>query len=1559
MRRCRLAFMLTFALILVGCSLPLAAASPSSSTTQVTFISDRLSAVAAMWQPVDGPKGSPVVAFALSPDYSHDRTIFAGVYGRGVYRSIDGGLSWALSSPPDWPMVDLAISPAFATDRALFAAFGFRTSGYSVYRSTDGGDSWQPPSSMPYAGDLPGITGLAISPNFAADHTLYVLGLSATYRSTDGGSNFAQAGGWFAGRDVVDLAFSPAYATDQTMFAIVRCGGLYKSIDRGVTWMPVSLTGCLSAVAVSPDYANDRMVAAVDADDGRLYISADRGATWSPRSIVLGGVTGDHTLLFSPTFATDRIMFAASRTDAGAYRSADGGATWSPVGWYDPAQSYRGGFVGGSVYALVIPPYLPYDPVAFAGTTSGLYRSSNQGENWSQANQALPRLTVRAIKISPNAPGTLLAGTAYLDRALTATPVELDGNLQLSLDGGDTWRVVSERLDQIHQIAFSPGFASDATTFAVAGYSDQSGYSGGGVYRSTDGGQNWRQVASGVYRALAVSPNYSVDRTAWVYRSGPLPDSGIFVSTDGGDTWTLLSASAFADVAIAPSPNYAVDQTLFAGASGAGLQKSTDAGVHWTQVLTHEITALAVSPAYGASRTIYVGVRETSGAPGELYRSTDGGATWQKLNTGIPKTQAGKAATLSALTFAADGSVLAGVHYGSNGGVAYRSADGGQTWSPIADGLGDFNLFALASTSNRRDVEPHGALSIYAGTDGGLWRREIAQADPDGPGIWMKGEIRGGRAQVLALSPNFVNDGIAFSGEWQEPRPTWQYGRGIFKSIDGGQTWQSKVITSPSSGHSAIHAYSFSPNFASDKTVFAATGGGLFKSTDGGESWQWLSRAYSGEPAIMSTVAVAPNYTTSGLVLAGGGWGGLFTSRDGGINWTSNYSLSAVSIAYSPKFATDQIAFIAANGVYKTWDGALTWTRMLTYPVSMLALSPRFGDDKTLWTGGGNTLYISSNEGSGWISRTIAAGNVYLSALVVSPGFQYDHTLFAGTNAGLYRTTDGGLSWSPVASFPNIAVLSLAISPGWPGHAVMLAGTLQGVYRTADGGATWARMQGFTTLSIGPIALSPDESMWFAGSEGMYASADKGHAWNPIGLQGGVAMQAAISPDYANDETLFAVWDGSPSIGSSIYRTTNRGATWQSLYTEDGVGSVAISPQYASDHTLFAASYGGSVVRSTNGGDNWTAVGTWPSGMKYGMYQVSLTPNYPADGTVFAGGSYGFWRLPSGSTNWQPAASGLLSNTTVLAIAVSPEYTTSHTLLAVSRWFSGAQSHYGMFRSGDSGLNWQPANAGLPDTELRDVKFSPNYATDQTAYALTSSQLYRSTDQGQTWALVGAPPGWPYLSHLAVSRSGQVIITSDAGVWTYTSGVYQKLVDGDFEAGNGWGLPATPRPAAYSSRVAHDGRQAMRIGIDAGGNVAAYSSAQQTVTLPISPTFARLSFRLYPVSGESLLAPPGGMIPSDAAQESQAHTGDAQYVLILNPATGAISQTLVWNLSNSQTWQRYTFDLRSFGGQTIVVHFGVYNDGADGQTAIYVDQASLIVLGRLPYEVYLPLIQNR
>jgi hypothetical protein len=269
-----------------------------------------------------------------------------------------------------------------------------------------------------------------------------------------------------------------------------------------------------------------------------------------------------------------------------------------------------------------------------------------------------------------------------------------------------------------------------------------------------------------------------------------------------------------------------------------------------------------------------------------------------------------------------------------------------------------------------------------------------------------------------------------------------------------------------------------------------------------------------------------------------------------------------------------------------------------------------------------------------------------------------------------------------------------------------------------------------------------------------------------------------------------------------------------------------------------------------------------------------------------------------------------------------------------------------VLRSDDGGVNWQPSDIGLSNAEWYGLAFSPHYADDHTVYLASTQQLYRSVDDGHSWIAVAATPDGVWLNKVAVSNAGEVIVTTSAGVAQYRTGFRDVLINGEIEAPSGWSLSADG--TACATEINYHAQHALRLGLAQGSNHPIDSFAAQTVTIPISATLAQLNLRLYPATDETNLT----------AQDQSTAPGDAQYVSIAPSGTGTISSTVLWMLSNAQMWQRYSFDLTPYAGQTIGVRVGVINDGQGGQTALYIDSASLITLGSNGHRVFLPVIMK-
>lgn len=484
------------------------------------------------WTAVNAGIGSNNgLAVALSPDYGTDQTVFAGTDGGGLYKSAHGGASWALSATgfPLDDVRDIAVSPSFTRDHVVFAS----TSAHAVYKSIDGGATWVQKASG--IGSPQDIAAIAISPGYdasdgitAAD-TVYIGRPSwAVFRSTDGGESWQRRDyPWDSGSktlpDTWAVAVSPNYpndgtvftgvfgtgvmkssdfgetwsfsregmaaqrmhalaaAADGTLFAGSNGGGLYRSDDGGQTWPARngSMSGLLMmsiwAVAASPDFATDHTVLAGNGLWGNegMAISTDRGDSWRQVDSGLGNHEV-HAVAFSPGFGQDRTAYAG--TGGGVYRSTTGATSW---------QAASNGLGSGTVWALALSPSFDSDNTLFAGAYgSGVYRSTNLGDSWQAVNSGLTNMNVMALAISPDfsTDGTLFAATKGGDGVFRFD------------NSSATWTPIKEGLNpwynDVRALAISPDFATEHTVYAALAYGD--------VYRSTDRGDHWSPLGSGL-----------------------------------------------------------------------------------------------------------------------------------------------------------------------------------------------------------------------------------------------------------------------------------------------------------------------------------------------------------------------------------------------------------------------------------------------------------------------------------------------------------------------------------------------------------------------------------------------------------------------------------------------------------------------------------------------------------------------------------------------------------------------------------------------------------------------------------------------------------------------------------------------------------------------------------------------------------------------------------------------------------------------------------------------------------------------------------------------------
>jgi hypothetical protein len=534
------------------------------------------------------------------------------------------------------------------------------------------------------------------------------------HRSADGGRSWVTTTSGSPLPFVEALAPSPGFATDRTVFAGTR-QGVYRSTDVGATWQPV-LVGS-RVLALVPTGA--ALFAGTETDG--VLRSEDGGRGWTGANAGLLDLAV-LALAFSPRFETDATGFAA--TASGLYRSRNGGKSWRAVDLPldDPA-----------VQCLAVSPAFADDRLVLAGTEeAGLLRSDDGGARWELVD-GLSDEGVTAVSFS----------TGYAGRPLVAAAT--GRGVAISQDGGARWSLAE--LGPVLSLAFVPDGDGEVLLAGLVGR---------GILRSADGGATWTPADDGpranLLGALAVSPGFADDRTLF---AGGLED-GVTVSVDGGATWEPRNDGLddTTVMGLAVSPDYARDRTLIA-ATGSGLYRSDDAAATWRPVLREAIpTTLgaiaAVSTGAGRPARVLAAV-----VGGQLLASDDVGESWRSLGEPFD----GEVISIAASPqYARDRTLFVGVaHRLDDEGVGelalWRSTDGGARWQrwleargqsvlPICALANDLCLVGLGGSVLR---PLRAAQEIVRGARRPIWRSADLVQHPDA-------------VTALVASPNFTED---------------------------------------------------------------------------------------------------------------------------------------------------------------------------------------------------------------------------------------------------------------------------------------------------------------------------------------------------------------------------------------------------------------------------------------------------------------------------------------------------------------------------------------------------------------------------------------------------------------------------------------------------------------------------------------------------------------------------------------------------------------------------------------------------------------------------------
>ncbi len=653
-----------------------------------------------------------------------------------------------------------------------------------------------------------------------------------------------------------------------------------------------------------------------------------------------------------------------------------------------------------------------------------------------------------------------------------------------------------------------------------------------------------------------------------------------------------------------------------------------------------------------------------------VFRSEDNGLTWQQSNTGIPPQSGptGDAVPIFSLTVDSHNPQILWAGTNPTGHI-YRSTDGGLTWERRDNGVTidyegglTFRGFTVDPTSSDivyamgETSDPAIGFAVWGpGTGGAVYKTINAGAS------WSKiwdGGVPSSLTRYMCIDPRdpqvlFVSTGIFDRGAIGEPddpeeSPYPFGGLGILKSTDGGQTWDTLGVAN---GLNFLYIGSIFMHPDNPDLLLAAAGHitpgaavdqmdlddytpmGIYRTIDGGETWTQVYEPKDNPGECFTAVEIHPTY---GNIAYAGSDGAIYMSRDTGATWIH---MSAGTKTWGPPGIVagwpidlqcdprDSLRLFANNyngGNFLSEDGGHTWrnaslgyTGCQARSVSVDPFNPA-----RIFEAGRSGIWKSNDAGHTWegvfypdINSTDIIGLEWMT-MVCDPR-HFDQVL-AGKNI-IIRTLNGGGSWTRVWQVQTVQSLLPPETPNqilatfaFPqsdenriyaalcseglmmGHergdiSVALAGG--GVLRSTDNGVTWERAvdANLGDISVFDLALHPANALlvYAATTAGLFKTTDGGDSWTLMTTPSDTSLIRAVALDPGDPDHLLIALEG-----SGIHVTLDGGQNWQAGYAglepNGSIHDIVFDP--TNGNIAYTSDYYSGIYRSEDGGFTWAVI---------------------------------------------------------------------------------------------------------------------------------------------------------------------------------------------------------------------------------------------------------------------------------------------------------------------------------------------------------------------------------
>jgi len=727
----------------------------------------------------------------------------------------------------------------------------------------------------------------------------------------------------------------------------------------------------------------------------------------------------------------------------------------------------------------------------------------------------------------------------------------------------------------------------------------------------------------------------------------PILTGGVFVNRGKRQTQLFLRRS-FAGIALPIT----IAVTLLASAPATAQQQDSDltklyGGMKWRLIGPYRGgRVLAVAGVPGDTNVYYFG-----GVAGGVWKSTDAGSTWQPMFDKQPISSIGSIAVAESdpnIIYAGTGEACIRGNISFGDGV-YKSTDGGKTWQHV--GLRDTRHIGRVIVHPRNpDIVFVAALGHAYGPnqERGIFR------STDGGKTWEKVLYKDEKTGGIDIIFDRTNPRILFAALWEAYRTPWSLtsggpGSGLYRSADGGSTWKRLEGNGLPKGLLGRIGVAVSP--ADPNRIYAlieAEEGGLYRSDDGGEKWERVNddHRFRQRAWYYTHVFADPKNVETLYVLNTG----MYRSTDGGKSFT------LLTVPHGDHHGlwidpTNSQRMINGNdgGATVSVDGGKSWTRQDTQPTAQfyhVTTDNRFPYYVYGAQQDNSTVAIASRSDNGFIDRSDWYPVGGGESGYIAPDPRDPNIVYAGSYMGY------------ITRFDKRTGQAQQISP-WP------------EVTDGSGAANLKHRFQWTT----PIVISPhDPNVLYHAAEVLFKSTNGGMSWT------------AISPDLTRNDKSKQQVSGGPITKED---------TGVEYY--DVIFAVAESP--LQKDIIWAGTDDGWVHLTRDAGKSWTKV--TPREMpEWSMISLIDPSPHSAAGAYIAVDRHKFddfhpyiFKTSDFGKSWTKITTGLPENAYVRAVREDPK----------KRGLLFAGTELGVFVSFDDGGHWLPLQLNLPVTPIHDL----------------------------------------------------------------------------------------------------------------------------------------------------------------------------------------------------------------------------------------------------------------